>query len=522
MLRACLFIAIAGLLTGCLNSTDHANADAPPTFSDEDLTLTISGQATFERIPTTTNRGLDHSASTTAPIRGALVELYTSDLRSLISSTTCDAAGTFHLRAPANHSVTVVIAASLGDTAVVGDGNQTWALAKSDATGDSNPPPVAMHAASGWTGSGYDNSRRAAGPFAILDVVYRAQAMVRSADPTVTFPPLTIRWSPNEDDGTWYSNGRIVANGLDGVDTDEFDAHVIAHEWGHYYEDTFSRSDSIGGPHGIGDALDESVAFGEGFGNAIAGMIMGDPLYADTFAHGVTGVTFNLDGNTIDDSLRFSDGRRLDGGWSETSIMEVLYDCFDSDSGDDDTIALGFTPIHQVMTRDQPVISGLTNVYAFLDALKARAPYAASTIASRAAAENITTHDAYDELDPNRRRHQDLTLAVPASDATSNPYEPSWPPVPNHLLNRQFYRFTAPTTGTYTIIADPDNAAGDLAIYSGRYGNADNYWAGPERLTLTLSGGQTIGFAIGSFEQSESYTVTVSDGNGLSAPTADG
>jgi hypothetical protein len=31
--------------------------------------------------------------------------------------------------------------------------------------------------------------------------------------------------------------------------TDEYDDHVIIHEWGYCFEDKFSRSDSIGGNH---------------------------------------------------------------------------------------------------------------------------------------------------------------------------------------------------------------------------------------------------------------------------------
>ena len=68
-----------------------------------------------------------------------------------------------------------------------------------------------------------------------------------------------------------------------GGDTDEFDQSVIAHEFGHYVEDRFGRSDSIGGDHG-GSAtlLDLRVAFGEGWGNAFSGMVLGDPIYRDS------------------------------------------------------------------------------------------------------------------------------------------------------------------------------------------------------------------------------------------------
>src|SRR5690606_9356664 len=73
----------------------------------------------------------------------------------------------------------------------------------------------------------------------------------------------------------------IYLLGAEGKDTDEYDRHVIAHEWGHYFEHNFSRSDSIGGPHTRHDQLDMRVAFGEGFGNALSAMITGSSVYRD-------------------------------------------------------------------------------------------------------------------------------------------------------------------------------------------------------------------------------------------------
>jgi hypothetical protein len=52
--------------------------------------------------------------------------------------------------------------------------------------------------------------------------------------------------------------------GKEDVDTDEFDTHVVVHEWGHYFESAVSRSDSPGGNHALGDLLDARLAFGEG------------------------------------------------------------------------------------------------------------------------------------------------------------------------------------------------------------------------------------------------------------------
>ena len=70
--------------------------------------------------------------------------------------------------------------------------------------------------------------------------------------------------------------------GKENVDTDEYDASVIAHEWGHYYQSAFSRDDSPGGAHSGGDRLDRRVAFSEGWGNAWSGIALARSNYTDS------------------------------------------------------------------------------------------------------------------------------------------------------------------------------------------------------------------------------------------------
>src|SRR5690606_40072898 len=50
----------------------------------------------------------------------------------------------------------------------------------------------------------------------------------------------------------------IYLLGAENVDTDEFDTHVILHEWAHYFEKALSRTDTIGGMHQYADYLDKS------------------------------------------------------------------------------------------------------------------------------------------------------------------------------------------------------------------------------------------------------------------------
>jgi hypothetical protein len=157
---------------------------------------------------------------------------------------------------------------------------------------------------SGFNSAGAVTGTRASAPFAILDTVYQAVQLVLSAAPNVNFPELVLDWATDNPGGeTYFAMGEtpqlIVLSADPTEDTDEFDQHVIAHEFGHYIEANFSRADNIGGSHGLGDRLDIRVAFGEGFGYAFGAIVLDDPVSIDTFVDGGTRVssTFDVDDN---------------------------------------------------------------------------------------------------------------------------------------------------------------------------------------------------------------------------------
>ena len=143
--------------------------------------------------------------------------------------------------------------------------------------------------ASGWDGTTYSETR-AAGPLPFRCFMTLFKNLLPWTQ-QLTFP-LKF-WSPNNsaasgnysegDIGTsFYTNGTIYILGKEDEDSDEYDRHIIIHEWGHYFEDKLSRADSIGGPHGLSDRLDFRVAFGEGWGNAISAIITDDVFYRDS------------------------------------------------------------------------------------------------------------------------------------------------------------------------------------------------------------------------------------------------
>lgn len=360
----------------------------------------VSGRILFERIPfdAILGNGLDPDNFQVAPARGVVVEALPSPNASPLATTSTNANGEYafvlqqsttpRLRAKAQIARTG--AAPTWNFRVVNNvGGGLFALDRDITVATTDMVNVNLTAGTGWNGSGYVDQDRAAAPFAIIDTVYDSMRLIRLASGNASFPALDLYWSPDNRPAsplcpssgqirtTFYTPGGvdddacepIVAEGIyilgsfngGAGDTDEFDRHVIAHEFGHYVEDKFSRSDSIGGGHGEGDKLDLRVAFGEGWGNAFSGMVLNDPVYRDSFSGASDDFSFDLE---QDDSL-FSEG-----WFSEASAGEILWDLFDATNESGDTVAFGFGPIFAALVNDQRTTDALTSIFSFLEALR--------------------------------------------------------------------------------------------------------------------------------------------------------
>jgi hypothetical protein len=202
--------------------------------------------------------------------------------------------------------------------------------------------------------------------------------LIADVDPGADFAALDAYWSPDNtttvgmgsddeliDSGqiglSFYWNNKLFLVGMDGEDTDEFDDHIIAHEWGHYFEDNFSRADSLGGGHTIGDLLDMRVAFSEGWATALAGMALDDPSYCDTLGAG------NQSGFEINAENEFGG---VSGWFNEVSVMRLVYDLWDTDDDGADNSSIGFGPIYDAMSGPQVVTAAFTSIFSFATELK--------------------------------------------------------------------------------------------------------------------------------------------------------
>lgn len=497
-------------------------------------TVTVSGVVSYTSYQPNSVTGLDYGTFQEKPIRGAIVELQNTG-GTVLDSDNTTATGNYSLTAPVNASVVVVVKAALGspatpNTKVIDNtsGGALYAMSMSVTTSTSDVPQD-FNANSGWDGAAYSTTRVAA-PFAVLDVIYQAQQMVLAADSGASFPLLLVNWSINNipspgdltlgEIGTSHyngSNGQLYILGAANLDTDEYDTHVIAHEWGHFFEPNFSRSDNIGGDHASGNILDPTVAFGEGFGNALSGMVMDNPLYIDT--GGVSQATVNINMDLEADSVLDTDthavGNLLDGFYAETSIQEVLYDLYDSGGSDDDTIGLGFTPIYNVLIGGQKTTPAFTSIFSFLHYLKQAIPASSAEITSLALAENIGDGDEYEATVAPLYTTVPMDGTIVTLDVdgfsiqTWNTYGTITATNPgNKLFNRLYFKFAATTTDCYTFEASP-TAGGDLHFYF--LGTpVDQSGAGvAETTAVNIPAGEQGGFAVGSLGGEEPFTVRI-------------
>ncbi|HEX6038434.1 MAG TPA: hypothetical protein VFZ20_10365, partial [Longimicrobium sp.] len=187
---------------------------------------------------------------------------------------------------------------------------------------------------------------RIAGAFNIAVTIGHANALVRAGQPGAHLPRVEVRWDTSYVGGTYFQprDGVAFINGRRGQDSDEFDDHVIAHEYGHFLMDAFSRESSPGGDHGFGERLDPRLAWSEGWGNFFSAATTGSPRYIDSgVVRGRQGVLLTVD---MENDVPTGD---RPGIWSEHSVASLLWDWFDDGAEEGDSVALGFAPMWRAL-----------------------------------------------------------------------------------------------------------------------------------------------------------------------------
>ena len=287
-------------------------------------------------------------------------------------------------------------------------------------------------------------------PFAILDSIYRAMKKILAVDSNANFPPLKANWSLNNiSSGTYYDGeDNIMIQGDQQGDSDEYDDHIIIHEWGHYFERKFSRADNIGGMHGTGEYLDIRVAFGEGFGNAFSAIVTDDPIYFDTM--GSNGWNMNIE-HAIHETP---------GWFSEASIQRILYDLYDNHDDGADRLSLGFKPIYETLTNGEKNTLAFTSIFSFITELKKLNPSSTSKIDAIVGDEDIASiEDIYGSnrisnlQEGSLPLYRELTVDRTIGDICTLNYYGTF----NKLSNHKYVRFTINKNDTYPIQVKQSN-----------------------------------------------------------------
>ncbi|HEU4618610.1 MAG TPA: hypothetical protein VFV10_11235 [Gammaproteobacteria bacterium] len=529
-------LGLASLLAACSGGDGSGASSLPPKNDDPSPSVTIQGTVTFDLVPASvggTGVALDYAEAMESPARGVTVEAVSNATSVVLASTTTDAAGHYALSVAANTEVLVRARAELiraaspsWDVRVV-DNTSADALYVLDGTASSTgmaDETRNLHAASGWDGASYSGERSAA-PFAILDVIYDAMQFVQGAapatSPVTSFPPLVVHWSAKNSLNSGPSGGPDPATGAIGTsffnasgiyllgtadsDTDEYDRHVIAHEWGHYFENSFARSDSIGGPHSRGDQLDMRAAFSEGLGNALSAILTGDSLYTDTLGAGQSrGFAFDVE------KPLSATGATTNPGWfSEESIQQIIYDLYDSTQDKrEDSLALGFAPLFDALANHLKLSPALTSLFPFIEGVETLLPEDKPQIDALVGTEAIDPiGDDYGDGQTNGGYLDGIPQTAPDAEVLPiyGDIAPGGPSVKvcstddfagatgsvNKLGSRAFLRFSVATPAMYGITATttemPGGATADPDMVLHQRGTVVKSWGPPDPSACTTS-----------------------------------
>ena len=497
------------------------NVSAPPPPA-----VTISGRVTFEHVPfsapDTSQNGLNFNAITRDPAPGVTVQALNS-AGTVLQSTQTDATGNYSFEVAPNTDVRIRALAEMVQT-----GNAEWDVRVIDNTSNDSLYAIqgalrtsgtvdsvrVLNAASGWGGTSY-TSPRAAAPFAILAPIYESIQRVVAVDSDVEFPPAIFNWSVNNRPSTsdpnvsqevnidagdietssYIGNGRILILGAANNDTDEYDEHVVIHEWGHYFEDQLSRSDSIGGEHNARQRLDPRLALGEGFGNALSGMMTDDPFYRDSFGSQQAADFFiNVEANNYNP----------EGWFNEGSVQSILYDIYDTVDDGPDTISAGLAPIYEVLTSASYTGSSFfITIFNFLEEYRANNPGDVAAVNALASAQSISGTDTTATGETNTGNISGalpLYRNVAVNGAATNFCLTTAAGTPNKLGNRAYLVFNVTSPGNHTLEMSRTSGASstdpDFAVFrDGTFlGQAISGDTNVEEVTanLTTAGQHTI------------------------------
>ena len=180
------------------------------------------------------------------------------------------------------------------------------------------------------------------GAFFIFDNILYANERIRALTGNGSFvaPKVQAYWKAGFNPYTYYGKSSLASFYVNGdrklyilggnngdvknTDTDHFDASVIDHEYGHFLEDVYGKSESPGGSHNGNAIIDPRLAWSEGWGNYIQAQLLNGRYftagyYVDTI--GFRGDT--LEGSGTSAGLAFKLNLAEDGATATYDAVSV-------------------------------------------------------------------------------------------------------------------------------------------------------------------------------------------------------
>ncbi|HVJ90427.1 MAG TPA: carboxypeptidase-like regulatory domain-containing protein, partial [Labilithrix sp.] len=406
-----------GLVAGCDDGNGSSTSNSSSTSSSssgsggaggQDESFRLSGSLSYESVPFDVDlEKLDYGKIEKRPIRGASVRLIDADTDAEIAKTTSDDEGaySFDYTGAAKVKVWVYTQTEVPSLTVEDNtsGDEVYVM-ESNTADSAVDAKLDVLAATGWDGTAYTKTRAAA-PFAVLDTAYTAaRRFLDEVSPTPVFPPLKFNWSinnrPEDGDkalgqvGTSHFDGEeLYILGKEDVDTDEFDSHITVHEWGHWFDRTLGRADTIGGNHAAGDIEDPRVAWSEGFCTGLSAIILDpDTTYTDSSGPG------QASGFANDVEINNNDVEANPGWFSETTVEGLVYDLYDGPNEPFDQVSVGIKGIYEAH-QSQKSKASFTTIFSFVASLKENNPQAAPDIDALTSFYNVSADFGLDPIE---------------------------------------------------------------------------------------------------------------------------
>lgn len=483
-LRTALSINDSGVIVGAGRIGDHP-ADVAYAFRPDPNGVCpgtppfigVQGVVEFEKVPVT-SRGLRLAEKRRAPAVGVTVDaVRDADPSEIVGSAVTDYQGHFEIGLATEESLRLRVRSVMGNVKVEHPFTGDVYVVDSAAF---TPDPAGSVTRNVLAA----DATRASGPFNLLDVARRCVAYARRYEPGLDPPPLAFRWSDDEIDGTFYVDNPdgqtdvIHVNGERAVNSDEFDDTVVAHEFGHFLARAFSRDDTFGGYHVIGQRLDPRVAWSEGWATFFGCAAMGTGDKIDSYGtNGRRAKVRKLEKNKLPGDKP--------GVTSEHTVSSVLWDLFDPAADAGDSVSLGFGPVWTAFRggmRDER----FTYLLDFCDVLVRDDPARGGAVAAVLAARKIKYTPGQTPVSP------DAFPAPIASGAQVRGVADSASAQQANLdASSRLFEFTLSAPGAVSLVLEWQSVGGapsDLDLYLlGREGNViQQSAAGPGTLTETI------------------------------------